>query len=447
MLPIQISHLLDQAKMNAAEPETRVYYLTGVLFTPEASIELLGIEGTAGAMVTNDPSSHSERIQAKIRIQPGLYQNHVLPWKDRLEMEVNEIKGLKQITRRYRCIPLKIIDTNKESNSTHLTNPEALDLTNFITVDVQLIDLAYEIMKNLPVSDNFLLGNVGDVLHHILTSECQQIPLDSAAKFGGVNIQRPVDNDRVYDHLMVPTGVDLTQIASWMQERYGVYSSGIGSCYYRDFWHVFSLYDCTLYETTSRSMDVIRIPQDVLPTVESSYYINGDHITVLGTGEAKTINKADINHQNAGTGQQLISNTAVGGETGTHYNQGRNVLSRNDSMYEYRTTKRGEGEINDKVKINPTPTNNFCRELSKSRANDGEILHFIWENANPDHIVPGMPVKYFYMKNDQRLVSRQARLVGWNWADVQTAVHGGKFLFRKTMRLILFVGLEEQDEN
>ena len=119
--------------------------------------------------------------------------------------------------------------------------------------------------------------------------------------------------------------------------------------------------------TVPNSVDVLRVPEDVIPTLDVSYYVNGNNkVTLISTGESRHNNGTDIKAQNQGSGQQIISPSAINGETGYHYKDGVALTTRQDSMSEYQVTKRASGQ--DRINLSQTPSDNLCKHISANHA-------------------------------------------------------------------------------
>ncbi|AGB07243.1 hypothetical protein [Vibrio phage VP4B] len=441
MIPLELSNLLEQASLNATEPSPTTYEVTGSFIIPDGYVSIIGIERITG--MGNYVKNRGEDIRIRVRIQPGVYQREVLPFKDDLQFEMITASPYGAYLRYYRCIPLSINDTEVLGNTTKELDLSIYDSQNFISIDFQLMDLGFSKLRTLPFSQTYLSARVKDVIHYALTTETMKLELQGQDQFKGVFIEEPVDNKVVYRQVLIPQGeTDLINLVQYLQEHdYGVYSRGVGSYYDQGEWRIYTLWNTTKYDRSDYTLDIIRIPEDVMPTLEHSYYLNDTNLSIVSSGRGELINSVDVNIQNKGVGAQIISSKAASGDVGQHYNNGQTILTRKDTLTQYRTVERKSGE--ERVNVNPNPTNNVARELSKARVNNGEILTIPWKNGDHNLIRPGMPFRYYYLTGDGLLKMREGTVIGkaYDYAPTDSTPN---YKFYCNLNLTLFMGLEEQ---
>lgn len=441
MLPIPLGNLLEQAKYNSSNRTSYIYNYRAGIITPESVIPALGVVGFSEFGDFNSNTSHTLSLSIVIRIQPGVYANDVLPFKDKLELELITIQGLEAASRRYRCIPLVVTQPKVAGGSTVSSNLTALDAQNFVEVELQLLELAYEPMMNTYVNEGYLISKVDDALHSAMQEYCSALPLEGNSKFEDVLIEYPVTNDRVYDHITIPPGLTIPNVPAFMQNEYGVYAFGLGAFFIGNKWYIYSLMDGDKYDQAENTLDILRVPEDAIPTLEHTYYRNEGAVTLIATGGSNHQDVSDIEQREKGTGTQVMHADALTGETGNHYNNGRSVASRGDSMIEFRTVERGTGEVNDKVVFSGNVTDNVCKLLSESRARSGEIISLNWERADPGLLRPGMAIKYFYMDENQILYSRKGVLLAYRADAIPNGVKP-VIDFYRSAGLVIFLNAE-----
>lgn len=413
MIPIAIRSLMEQASYNATLPNNFISNLRAIIISPYEQLQAITVVDFTGIGDYTNVSGHSEVIKITCRYQPGLYQNRIAKYADQLEMEVYEIVGLQQTSRRYRCIPRMTGDSNVQGNSTTDIMPEVFDTENMIDVEFQLIPIDYDILINVPISNNYLVCDVWTALHNTLVEYYEENEMLKNTGEKKVQIEFPLDNDEVYPQVSIRQGLRLKDLVDYLQQNYGVYCTGAGMFFRNKVWYVYTPYRTEGYEQAAHVLDIIRVPQDIIPALEHTYYRNETTTTVISTGPAGFKDYTNVDQQIEGTGKQLISSEAVAGEAGSYYNNGRNVLTREDTLTEYRLAERRDN--NDKVLVNPKPTNNVCHQMSQSVTTNGVTLTLSWDNANPDVLIPGMPVRYYYLDKTQVLKIAEGRLIQAGW--------------------------------
>lgn len=443
--PIPLLNLLDQAKETAKASVPTNFLLDGVLITPEEHIDLPRINS---CVITSDfysGESHSDNYFVEVSISPGLFQKRVMPFRDDLIIDLIETRGIKRSVRRLRAVPLVETDPTVTGGSTIFSDMTALDQQNFINIQFQLFDLGYEQIRNVQINTNFLAATLDNVIHYVMSKEIKDLGLTGSNALKAVDIETPIDNQKVYRSVTIEAGVQLVDLANYLQKAdgLGVYTRGLGSYYKNNTWFVYPLCKTGRYGKLDWSLDILKFPRDAMPTIEHSYFVSAEtnQVTVLSNGEAEHNDDSDIDFQNAGQGKRLISEDAIAGDVGYYKNNERIIKTRLDSVTEYKTTNRSS-KVN-RVVIDPKPTSNIYREISKSVFDTGDILSIEWHNSDPDLLYPGMPLRYYYMIG-QVLKMREGTLLSVLSEDVRIT-KDFKGLFKRGTRLIIFLNPIEED--
>lgn len=442
-VPRPIQNLIDHANAIAGGTgmPSKLFKLEATLITPNEQIELLVPNGRARSCQFG--TGASDNMQIRGQLQPGLYQNRVLPFKDNLYMEVVKRIGYSQTVTRYRAIPLGDTNAQMQGGNTALANMEAKDEMNIITVKFQLLETGFAMLKNEIVADNFLMAKLDKVLHGLLTEYGEQLQLTGADAFKGVDIEYPFDNDRIFQRITIPSsqGIKLIELADWMQndDQFGFYSKGIVQYYRKGMWFIRPAMKLGRYDTARKTVDIYRLPENVMPTVENSYFIEGNKLTILATGNATMSDGKDINKQNNGVGYRVVSPDAISGETGLYYEKGQAMTTRGDSMSEYQTSKRGSGE--EIVPFHGTPSSNLCKMFTKNAANDGVEQTISWHNSYAEWIDPATPCRYFYMNGDV-LMYKEGTILSLYSVD-QMDTQSQSPVFREHTEVGMFLNKEE----
>lgn len=433
--PKPIQNLLAQARRTSQAGQTRIVKLSATLITPTKHIPLI---------IPNALARHAHFIVKNAddgfisgSLQPGVYFNNVLPYKDNLLIEIIERVGIKQTSTLYRAIPQG--DSNPSMNGSHsgLSNMDALNNRNVVPVTFQLMDPGFDILRNIMVGRIVLMGKLDDVLHNLLTEQGNKLGLQGPNAFRGVDIEKPIDNPTVYTQILIPPTTRLSKLAEFFQTdpHYGLYSKGMG-CYYRKgMWYVYPLYKLGRYKTAPRTLDIYRLPEDAIPTLETTYFVNTKGIIVLATGKGDQTDNRDIRRQNKGTGQRIINPDSVAGEAGTYYGRGVSLATRQDSLSEFKTSQRAND--NDIVPINPVPQSNIWQPMSENAKNDGQEVIVEWHNSDFSLLTPAMPVRYYYIENDV-LKMKEGTLIEVR-SDWQPDIQNTSPVFRERSRLRMFL--------
>lgn len=409
MIPLILSNIIDQAKETAKASKPTNYQLYATVITPEIQIPAASVETLQ--CKSDFMQEHSDMFYIQILIQPGVYQKSVLPYKDNLIIEIIHSQGLTQTLRRYRATPRGDTNAQQSAQTTSMVDVGINDQNQVVSVSFMLLEIGYDMLKNTQTSGCFLMANPSDVLHNKWVEEGNRLGLTGAESFKGVDIEEPIDNERIYRQIMVKQGVPLVSLGNYLQneEGLGMYTRGLGSYYRKGMWYIYPLCKSGRYGKVKHSLDIIKAPQDVLPTLNTTYFVNDTSVLIISTGSINIKDGTDKMRQNLGSGQQVISSDAVAGDTGTHYAKGRAITTRTDTASEYRTTMRSSGV--DRTVLNSNPTNNIFKEITSTAMRDTSILTLEWHNSDPDVIYPGAPVNFYYLQDDSSLTLREGTVV------------------------------------
>lgn len=435
-----VKNLIRQAAANGTGGLARLFTMGATIITPNEQIEAFFTRAYSCLALYN--TNRTDACGIVLDIQPGVYFNKVLPFKDNLTLELREIEGIKQRVRTFTLIPLQTSKPTSAGNSSHAVNMSGLDTTHLVSYQFQLSDPGYAILKNKEASDIHLLANLEVALVGSLLSNSVGIKLPEPNNFKGVEIETPLTNAKRYRQIDIPQGTRLIDLPGYLQEdpRYGIYNKGLGSYYIKGIWYVYPLYGLGRYNRAKFVLNVYRIPEDIMPTVENTYYVNEKSVTVLGLGKGSNIDNRDIIRQNKGIGQRVMMADALNGDAGYYYAKGSAVTTESDVMVGFKTAERGDG--NELIPLDLTPSNNYCHPMSMVAVNDGEIITVQWHNSESTLLVPGMPVKYYYMKDDV-IAIKEGTLLGRK-TEYQIENTGKTPVFREHTLLQMFlIDIEE----
>lgn len=438
-----ISSLLRQAKITSAisnkiAESTR---LDAIFITPVEQIKAIMVQGFSES--ADFIQNRSEMIGLTVQLQPGVYQDKILKYRDDLTVQIVSATESDVRVREFVAIPLADNDPRAASNSAVNANFSAQDSIAMVSVQFQLMDKGFAKMKNLEVSDNFAMSDVESVMRVMMQEISSKLEFDPDAKFKGMFMHTPIDNVNRYRQILFPTGTKFINLPLYLQnhEEYGVYSKGLGSFYKQGWWWIYPTFNTTLVETHHRPIDLIRFPKDKAPTLESTLYVSDDAITILSTGDAKHSDVSDIRKQNKGVGSRVVMGDSVSGDQAYHYSKGQAITTRQESLQEFKLSARKDGE--EYVPIDLTPTGNICRALSMSSVNEGEFLTVPWINGDTGYLEPGHPVRYQYMSDNDQMTTRHGVLIGYR-TDYVPVTAGPVPKMKRTSVLHVFLKRQER---
>lgn len=443
MINNQITAFLKQAKFtaSASNKTAETVTVTATFITPIGQYVSLGVDSLTE--FADYAAGRSEYIKLNARLQPGVFFNQILPYRDDLTVQVIFSSETDRVLREFVGIPLIDKDLRAESNSTIENKLEALNETNLVSYPFQLMEMGFAKLRNVEVSDIHQIANVRDSLIAIMEGSTQAIGLTGREKYKGMEMFLPVDNVNNYRQILFPSGTRLIDVPSYLQDHneYGVYSKGLGCFYKQNHWWIYPLFNTDRVDTHPRPIDLIRVPENKIPDLDATFYRSDVALTIISTGKSVHKDDSDIRKQNQGVGHREIMGDAIAGDTGFHYNNGRGISTREDSMQEYKLSTRRNG--NDWVPLNPEPTGNMMKGLSINARNEGEIIELEWRNGDTGYLEPGHPVRFQYLYDDDSVMVRKAILLGYR-TDYIAITSGIRPMLKRTTILTLFVKSQEK---
>lgn len=436
-IPKPLTNLVSYANSIDQGKSEKLFTMTAMVITPTEQIPLILPTGFARLCLFG--VNHSDDSQIKANIQPGVYQNSILPYKDNLFIEVIERVGYVQTMYRYRAFPLGDSSAPMTATNTSMADLTTKDAINMVSVKFQLLDVGYAQLRTVMISDHLLMTTLDKVLHYQLTKYGEQLNLTGGDKWLGVDIEYPYDNTRIFKQVIIPAAIPLVKLADFLQQddQFGFYSRGMGSYYRKGMWYIFPPLKTGRYEKARKVANVYALPENVFPTLKNSWFLDEKVLTILSTGQGDNIDGSDIHKLNHGSGKRVISSDAIMGEVGRYYAKGQGLTTREDSLSEYKTSERSSGEEN--IPYHSTPTNNLCKLLSQNAYTDGNIVSRTWHNSNGREIEPGMPCRYYFMNGSDALMYREGTIVSIRSEYQQDTQSVGQPVFREHSTLEMFL--------
>jgi hypothetical protein len=443
MISSQIQTVLRQASLTAtlSNNVAETSQITCVFITPVGQFTALGVERMTNS--ADFVNGRNELIQIRVRLQPGVYFDKLVKYRDNLTCQVFKQTGKSRVMAEYVAIPLVDKDVHTESNSTIANKLDALNTTNLVPYEFQLMEKGFAKIRNVPISNIYSIANIRDTLHSVFEEKTQGVRLTGYDAYKGLQLYEPVDNVNNYRQIVFPSGTRLIDAAQFLQQHneHGVYSKGLGSFYKQNYWWIYPLFNTERVITHPRPINLIRVPQNKIPDLDNTFYVTPTALTIIAAGDADHRDHADIRKQNEGVGQRMISGDAVAGDTGYHYNNGRALTTRADSMQEYKLSDRRDG--NEWIPINPNPTGNVMVGMSQNARNQGEVLELEWRNGDTGYLEPGHPLTYQYFYDDDTVYVRRGVLLGYR-NDYIPITSDIKPIMKRTTKLIIFLKAQDR---
>ena len=286
---------------------------------------------------------------------------------------------------------------------------------------IQLYPVTVEQLRFIGASGIFKEHRVGEVLRGLLTVAMDKVDLPSVASNSTYNPHGvdmvPPDNQMEYSRIIIPHGMSAVGLPQFLQERYGVYSHGIGSYYQLNHWYIYPEYNLRRFEDANHRLVILNVPGDRMPSIERTYRVENDTVFVVSTSNNIQWDESELMRNNYGWGTRFIWSSVATDEFRTFVQPNGGTwdveASRSTNAFEIlvdRYENAGSsnpfagvitGNLMSEEEFVPVSSNritsNFHNELSQIARRQGGMIQIGWEHSDPDLIIPGMPVRYCFM--------------------------------------------------
>lgn len=332
----------------------------------------------------------------------GDYARRLYPYRDNLEITIRKIpagentrtKKVTEVTR-YKAVFNPKRNPVISGSDIDSIGSEQLNISDIVEVHLEIMDRSFEPLRIKTVSGCFRNIAAKDLITSILGNESKKVTVDGKAAADALDVYDP-DRKETIDNAIIPSGMLISTVPTYIQEHVGgVYNCGIGT-FFQNYqgkrtWFVYPTFDVDRFDKRGRKAIFYAIPQDKYPQLDSSYYEDGDVLKVVVTANRKYIDSAELDFVNQGSGFRVADANAFlkkpveVTESGVKANRAR-------LNHEVITKDRKDGLNYAPVSPNGPSANIYSARSSVIQRSLGQF-DFVWENADPDLLFPGMPCR------------------------------------------------------
>lgn len=376
----------------------------------------------------------------------GDYVNRLYPYRANLEFSIRKIPLLPEgrdldrsaivETTRYKAIFNPKHNPPVSGGELENYDPVSMNNVDVIEVELELLDRSLEPLriKTTGTTGSFQNQTVENIIRHMLGGESLQVLVDGKPAIDRIDIVQP-DNTEVQPNVVIRHGTKITAVPSFLQDKNaGVYNAGIGT-YYQKYqgkrtWFVYPTHHHERFDIAKGERVVLyAVPQDRLPQLDKSYWKDGRIIRVAITAQRLYKDHAEIKAMNHGGGFRMADARSFMKKPVEMGKDGP-IGSRARLNHEVITKDQEDG-------LNHAPVIAISANPFRARSDvvkrEGAQLDVVWENADPDLIYPGMPVKYVYL-SEGRPASIRGQILAVHYMTFRVERNGAA-LFRTNCRL------------
>lgn len=357
----------------------------------------------------NPEENIAPSVTVNLVMMAGTYYKHILPSDSDLEITIKRYSvysGISEIDfdqpiieERYTATIFNKGDAAMTVNMAEAVDEALLNITDLVEVQFQLLNKAIEQLRFIPVGGVYRNCTAEDVLVTAIHTAYDNLTVTSDRTPIGVDIAH-VSNKEVQESFVIPQGTRVMDLPDYIQNHSGgVFNSGMGSFIKDEYWYIYPKYDVTRFGNTQRTLTIIRVPPNKLPSSERTYRISGDSIIILATAEANKVNISEVEQLNKGNGVRFATADNFLESFVTTENN-KTTAVRAERVNEFIGQERPTG-----IDIAPVTedriTSNPYKHLSDITQRQGNIYSLVWENSDKDLILPGMLVKILVLEGEE----------------------------------------------
>jgi len=392
--------LEDELGLFLSDSREGGHYITAYVHSKQQDIELYKVESVD--VISDFTNAYTDIIVIVGHVKAADYVQHIAPNNANLEMTI--LKTTSNETYKVRTKAIIPIDTLQSAgyNSLSRHSTEKLDIAGLMRIEIHGKHVYAEAAGTLPVSGNFLNTSIHMLLNKAIKYQMSTVRLATGNSLDEVIITPP-KNTRVYEQLLVPSGTPLLRLPKYIQERYGIYTSGIGS-YLRPFedgkavWWIYPTYGNVNFSSRTPTLRVFLFYDTRADVLKNTIQREGNVLIIAAT-LFETDNPVKDNRPAIRPTDVTVIDLDRVIESPSTYKTGEVMINRND-----RTKRISVHKRKDNVHLPETVahrTNNMFQAVSSVTANATQTMAFKWVNGLQELLIPGMLVEVFAERGDR----------------------------------------------
>ena len=375
-------------------------------------------------IIQNFTQNYIDNIQMSVDITPNEYQALLDNMQDlecvitlhpvNVDTQSVDTEQDPIILENMRVVMEDQTNLNKMYNANSLQkddDPNGAESDGIMTPDKVLAQMEYHC--NLMAKDAYTIRHVQ--LNSILTNTAMSDAVNwLACQFGAeTNVIIPPDNQQVYDNLVIEPMKGIADLFGFIQQRYGIYSKGLGYYYTGNTLYVYPQYNTDEGCNTDKGiLRIFNLPEGQYAGNDKYHYRNDDDIWIISNSSKSMKSLNTVGEENAG-GTRVSMNpdnqrdfSVTIGDDGSitrDISKCATVLqmtNKGGSMSSSSQNLKFEGQ-----------RSNIYLSTSEMAAMNGTILNCGWPCAYPMLIKPGQVLTYEYDDTDGTYTTQKGRIM------------------------------------
>lgn len=270
-------------------------------------------------------------------------------------------------------------------------------------------------------------------MEDVLYWACQQ--------FGVTNVELiSPDNTETYDAIIIPPMHNFATLFPYLQERYGIYSKGLGYYYTGDTLYIYPQYDVSQdTATTDGVVQLIKVPENMLLGNDRYHAQVDDDILIASITRVITTPRNAAGAENIGTTHISTNSDSLRDQFVTIGTDGKVTRSSNDITTIALQNGAGNATSNmQNVRYAGERTNIYSSTAALAEIN-GTTLFTGWNKAVPWLIVPGQNVTFHFDSTEAGYRTQKGRIqrIFFGSSSISDASNEPNIAFVATLEVFL----------
>ena len=409
---------------------------TGFKFTPRYIVGLDIIQDfhesyldATQVVIRINPSEYKEIIENSLDLECTIALTPVDPTTGRAVFRQKPIYIKGSVIIRDQQDPSKVINANAipDNDDTETNSPGRNEYTSDFTFHI--IDKGSYALRHTQLNTILTGVTIEQVLHWV----AQQLSIET------IKIVPP-DNTQTYGNFIIPV-MDASKVFNFIQNRYGIYSKGLGYYYSENTLYVYPQYDTDNNNSTENGIvRLISAPENWLLGNDHYHTYVDDDLWVVSNSRKDMISLNSVGEENTG-------NVHVSANTDNQRDQSV-VINTDGTVTRSASSLSVIQASNKKGSVSSTSSNfkyvgqrsNIYQSTAEMSANNGSMLSCGWGMALPKAIKPGQVVTYQYDDANMRFTAQNGRILRVQYTSTtQPMQKSGTFMLTFSAALGVFL--------
>lgn len=403
----EVSEILNQGPLPVNYSWTAVFSTPNGFDTADGSLPALRVLSIDDRR--DYVNNYSAEIILEVALGYGTYQHQIIPNASDITVVVQR-HALKEGTSQpdissdieaqsWRAVLRRPSSAALEGGRLLDVSREAGDLMQVVQVQFQLVDLAIEQTRMQSVGGILQNTTALDAISYFMTKVAQGLNVDSNHQIKGFE-KVPANNTTVYPQIVVPHGTRAVDVPGYIEAHWGApYATGLGTFLQKGLWYIYPIFDLTRYDNAKRTLTVINVPKNRLPSADRTYRTTFRQVVILATLDVAHFDPGDLNQLNQGNGARYADADRIF-DSFAEVKDNKALVYRTKNANEYQVASRPNG-LNNIVTADQAITSNTYWQMSQLASRLGSFINVGWENSQMGLIEPGMPCRFMYAVDNE----------------------------------------------